>query len=75
LVFDEWPLPDHFAFDTLPWPAHGADVLVTEKDAVKLPPARAGTGSTRIWVVTLDFQLPDDFVAAVLHNLRLAYRP
>jgi tetraacyldisaccharide 4'-kinase len=66
------PLPDHHAFEQLPWPPDTPDVLVTEKDAVKLPPERAGT--TRIWVVALDFQLPQDFSAAVLDNLRLAYR-
>ncbi len=30
------PLPDHHAYGTLPWPADTADVVVTEKDAVKL---------------------------------------
>ncbi len=75
LAFTALPLPDHFAYDSLPWPANGADVLVTEKDAVKLPLSRVGAGSTRIWVVALDFQLPDEFVADVLNNLRLAYRP
>ena len=75
LAFTALPLPDHFAYDSLPWPANGADVLVTEKDAVKLPLPRAGDGDTRIWVVALDFQLPDEFVADVLNNLRLAYRP
>ena len=73
LKFDALPLPDHHAFDRLPWPADGAEVLVTEKDAVKLP--RQAAGSTRIWVVALDFQLPEDFTAAVLHNLRLTHRP
>lgn len=75
LVFTALPLPDHFAYDSLPWPADGAEVLVTEKDAVKLPPSRASAGSTRIWVVALDFQLPDDLVEDVLNNLRLAHRP
>jgi tetraacyldisaccharide 4'-kinase len=66
------PLPDHHDFAQLPWPADTADVLVTEKDAVKLP--RVAGGATRIWVVALDFQLPQDFSTAVLDNLRLAYR-
>jgi len=66
------PLPDHHAFEQLPWPPDTPDVLVTEKDAVKLP--REPAGATRIWVVALDFQLPQDFSAAVLDNLRLAYR-
>ena len=69
----ELPLPDHHGFDPLPWPADTPEVLVTEKDAVKLP--RAGGGTTRIWVVTLDFQLPEDFSAAVLANLQLIHRP
>ena len=67
------PLPDHYGFEALPWPADTADVLVTEKDAVKLP--RAGRDATRIWVAALDFQLPEDFSAAVLDNLRLIHRP
>jgi tetraacyldisaccharide 4'-kinase len=67
------PLPDHHDFLSLPWPDATPEVLVTEKDAVKLP--REPTGATRIWVVALDFQLPQDFSTAVLDNLRLAYRP
>jgi tetraacyldisaccharide 4'-kinase len=47
------PLPDHHDFAALPWPADAADVVVTEKDAVKLSPARMG--ATRVWVATLDF--------------------
>ncbi|HSI51183.1 MAG TPA: tetraacyldisaccharide 4'-kinase [Ideonella sp.] len=52
----ELPLPDHADLAALPWPANEPDVLLTEKDAVKLPPG--STGSTRVWVVTLDFELP-----------------
>jgi tetraacyldisaccharide 4'-kinase len=69
----ELPLPDHHGFDPLPWPADTPEVLVTEKDAVKLP--RQGGGAMRIWVVALDFQLPEDFSAAVLDNLQLIHRP
>ncbi len=73
LLITPLPLPDHFDYAELPWPADAADVLVTEKDAVKL---RSGqVGRTRVWVVTLDFRLPEDFAAAVLHNLRLSHRP
>jgi len=50
------PLPDHFDFASLPWPASAADVIVTEKDAVKLPPER--TGAARVWVAALDL-LPE----------------
>ncbi len=50
------PLPDHHDYETLPWPAATRDVLVTEKDAVKLRPERVAP--TRVWVVALDFR-PD----------------
>ena len=60
----ELPLPDHHDFAQLPWPPDTADVVVTEKDAVKLDPARLGT--TRVWVATLDFQLPPAFAAELL---------
>jgi tetraacyldisaccharide 4'-kinase len=63
----ELALPDHHDFATLPWPADTADVVVTEKDAVKLDPARLGR--TRVWVATLDFALGADFAAALAHCL------
>lgn len=59
-------LPDHYRYETLPWPADVADVLVTEKDAVKLQPQRIG--STRVWVVPLNF-VPDASFAGALHRL------
>ena len=55
LAIDELALPDHFAFERLPWPPHTPDVIVTEKDAVKLA-ADTAAGSTRVWVATLDFR-------------------
>jgi len=64
LSIEKCPLPDHHDFKTLPWPADTPDVLVTEKDAVKLDPARVG--ATRVWVATLDFGLPASFEAALL---------
>ncbi|NRF70063.1 tetraacyldisaccharide 4'-kinase [Aquincola sp. S2] len=60
-------LPDHARFDALPWPASTPDVIVTEKDAVKLRPDAVGT--TRVWVATLDFRLPPDFGRNVLDRL------
>ena len=63
LVFKPLPLPDHHTFDTLPWPADGLDVLVTEKDAVKLEGKRLG--STRVWVAPLDFEFDLGFAAAI----------
>lgn len=63
LKIQRLPLPDHFDYAGLPWPPGTPDVIVTEKDAVKLHPNRVG--STRVWVATLDFALPADFQAAL----------
>ena len=67
------PLPDHFDFATLPWPADTPDVVLTEKDAVKLDPERAG--ATRVWVVALDFALPAAFEESLLALLPAAPKP
>lgn len=72
LQFEPLPLDDHHAFDQLPWPPATPDVLVTEKDAVKLP--RDGIAGTRVWVVALDFRLPEDLRAALLDNLQRVRR-
>lgn len=68
LSFAPLPLPDHADFGTLPWPADAASVLLTEKDAVKLPPERAG--GTPVWVVKLDFALGAGFEAALDTHLQ-----
>lgn len=54
------PLPDHARFDELPWSADVSDLVVTEKDAVKLNPERVHRErpNTRIWVAVLDLH-PD----------------
>lgn len=59
----ELPLTDHADFATLPWPTNASDVIVTEKDAVKLPPSRRM--GTRVWVARLDFSPEPAFDAAV----------
>jgi tetraacyldisaccharide 4'-kinase len=59
LAFDTLALPDHFGFAALPWPATTPDVVLTEKDAVKIDPARVG--ATRVWVAALDFRLGPTF--------------
>ena len=61
-------LADHADLTELPWPATTADVLITEKDAVKLAPDRVG--ATRVWVVTLDFELPVELIDAMDSALR-----
>ncbi len=73
LVIEPYPLPDHTDFATLPWPPDTPDVVVTEKDAVKIRPDRIG--STRVWVVGLDFQLPHDFEVRVVSLLEAARAP
>ena len=64
LTIEAWPLPDHHPYTSLPWPASTADVITTEKDAVKLDPLRLG--STRVWVVPLDLTLPDALAADLI---------
>jgi tetraacyldisaccharide 4'-kinase len=65
---DTLALPDHADFTTLPWHADIAGVLLTEKDAVKLPPERVGT--LPVWVVALDFTAGAGFEAALDEQLR-----
>jgi tetraacyldisaccharide 4'-kinase len=60
----ERPLEDHADFNVLPWPAGAADVVLTEKDAVKLPPSRPL--GARVWVARLDFVPDPAFDAALL---------
>ena len=64
LRFDALPLPDHFSYAQLPWPADATDIILTEKDAVKIAPERAV--ATRIWVATLDLRTGPDFDSALL---------
>ena len=63
LQIDRLPLMDHHPLVPPPWPAHTPELIVTEKDAVKLPPDTVG--QTRVWVATLDFQLEPGFAAAL----------
>ena len=65
LTISELPLPDHHDYAVLPWPANTPDVILTEKDAVKLPPQRA-LGATRVWVARLDFRFDPSALCALL---------
>ena len=67
LAITRVPLADHATFDPLPWPADSADVVVTEKDAVKL--AGRPLGLARVWVATLDFGLPQALADALRQAL------
>ena len=60
----EQPLADHADFATLPWPIGATDVVVTEKDAVKLAPTRPL--GAQVWVARLDFVPGAAFDAALL---------
>ena len=71
LRFEALPLPDHHPFDTLPWAAQGPDVVVTEKDAVKLPPARPGERA--VWVLPLDLAVPEALLDALDAQLGRAH--
>jgi tetraacyldisaccharide 4'-kinase len=64
LSFVEHPLPDHHDYAQLDWPAGTTDVVITEKDAVKIAPQRAA--GVRLWVAALDFGFDADFERAVL---------
>lgn len=66
------PLPDHHDFAELPWPADCPELLLTEKDAVKLPPSRAG--QTRVWVVALDFRPEFAFEQALRDRVQALLR-
>ena len=72
LRIERLPLPDHADFDPLPWDASTREVVVTEKDAVKLA-GRIPAG-LRVWVVTLDFGLPDGLASALRDALAAASR-
>ena len=69
LFIHRLPLPDHARLDTAPWPMDATDVLITEKDAVKLAPEQHQTGP-RLWVVALDFQLPEEAILSLDRMLR-----
>lgn len=62
-------LPDHDPWHTAPWPHGIREVIVTEKDAVKLAPRAARAGNTRLWVARLDLGLPVDFTQVLDRRL------
>jgi tetraacyldisaccharide 4'-kinase len=65
------PMDDHFDYAELPWPIGTADVLVTEKDAVKLNPQRVAAERpfSRVWVVPLELIWPQAAFDEVLAHL------
>ncbi|WP_374436329.1 tetraacyldisaccharide 4'-kinase [Inhella sp.] len=73
LDIEPLPLPDHFGFEQLPWQGD-AELLLTEKDAAKLPPERLAKGQ-RAWVLPLDLQPEPAFDAALLQHLQQLLGP
>ncbi|WP_310461868.1 tetraacyldisaccharide 4'-kinase [Sphaerotilus sp.] len=71
---DTLALDDHHDHARLPWPAGITDVVVTEKDAIKLDPQRlaAERPGLRVWVVPLVLVLPPAFIRRVLDALGAA---
>lgn len=63
LTIRRLPLADHARLEPRPWQSDEAIVLVTEKDAVKLP--ADARDAAAIHVVTLDFELPEAALAAL----------
>lgn len=67
LTLQRLPLPDHAPLAPPPWGEREVDVVVTEKDAVKLRPG--AQGAARVWVAALDFSLPPVFLDDLLAGL------
>ncbi len=69
-----FPLQDHANLTPRPWPATAPCVVMTEKDAVKLPPSELSAAeASTLHVATLDFEIPDSTVDA-LEQLLLPLR-
>ena len=71
-------LADHADFSQLPWDDATMDLIVTEKDAIKLSPIRLRQERplTRVWVAGLDFRPEEAFWAqldAALNRLPLRH--
>lgn len=61
------PRPDHASADSMAWPEGTGPILITEKDAIKV--SLSDPVTARLWVVTLDFELPQDVVSSVISLL------
>jgi tetraacyldisaccharide 4'-kinase len=72
-----WPLPDHFDYATLPWPASARTLVVTEKDAIKLRPERLARErpGLQVWVAPLTLTLPERVTQAVRAHLGAGAAP
>lgn len=71
LTIDTLALDDHHDHARLPWPQETREVVVTEKDAIKLDPQRvaAERPGLQVWVVPLVLVLPPRFIRRALDTL------
>jgi tetraacyldisaccharide 4'-kinase len=71
LVFEELPLPDHYAFQDNPFHRLRADmILVTEKDAVKCRQIEQIRLDPRIWVVPVTADIDNSLAEKILERVR-----
>ncbi|HEX5358217.1 MAG TPA: tetraacyldisaccharide 4'-kinase [Aquabacterium sp.] len=73
-------LDDHADLSHIPWPEQARDVILTEKDAVKLDPDRLSRErpGCRVWVAALDFRPEASFwlaLDAALKKLPACHQP
>jgi tetraacyldisaccharide 4'-kinase len=71
LAFTPCPLADHASLRTLPWPKSVQHVIMTEKDAIKLSPARLAKErpDCQVWVAPMVLQPEPAFWAALDQSL------
>ncbi|WP_410499005.1 tetraacyldisaccharide 4'-kinase [Chitinibacter sp. S2-10] len=67
--FSEHVFPDHHAFELADLPPLG-EIIVTEKDAVKLAALNLGAASDRIWVLPIKAVLSPDLAQRIDHYLK-----
>ncbi len=75
LKVQPWPLADHARLDPPPWPVTVHTLIVTEKDAIKLPPdwLRPLRPKLQVWVAPMAFELPSDWLDRLSETLH--HRP
>jgi tetraacyldisaccharide 4'-kinase len=73
LTLQRCPQPDHAPYPAPPWPPGTTEVVTTEKDAVKLPPAWAAAGGVQVWVLPLDSTVPEAWFSDLLQRFGPAH--
>ena len=71
LSFEALALPDHYDYAVNPFEQSSASViLITEKDAVKCAQMPQYREDSRIWVLPVTVELPEDFVSQMVDILK-----